>query len=154
MAEDLLYFKNKEGKYVPVSFEKIATDDWNDKIVVIRVGSKDDPASKEDAVQLTHELEDLEVLGEIHASYLILDFGINFDIYGDLDELKDKNVCVWIEEGDDLSKLGEMAKEAKSALRKAFNKVIMLPTPLTVEKYAEINEIKKRLGVVKKRRGR
>lgn len=153
MADDMLYFKNGDD-YIPVSFEKIATDDWNDKIVVIRVGSKDEPATKEDADQLTRELEDLEVLEEIHASYLILDFGINFDTYENLDELKSKNVCVWIEEGDDLSKLGEMAKEAKQALRKAFNKVVLLPSPLTVEKYAEINEIRKRLGVVKKRRGR
>jgi len=153
MAENL-YFKNGDGKYLPVSFDKIATDDWNDKIIVIRVGSKDDPATKEDADQLTQDLEELEVLGEIHASYLILDFGIDFDTYGNLNELKDKNVCVWIEEGDDLSKLGKMAKEAKQALKKAFNKVVLLPTPLTVDKYAEINEIRKRLGVIKKRRGR
>lgn len=153
MAENL-YFKNADGKYLPVSFSKITTDDWNDKIIVIRVGSKDDPGTKEDADQLARELVDLEVLGEIHASYLILDFGINFEPYGNLDELKDKNVSVWIEDGDDLSKLETMAKEAKKALKSVFNKVILLPTPMTVEEYAEINEIRKRLGVVRKRRGR
>ena len=151
---DNLYFKNGDGKFLPVSFDKVATDDWNDKIIVIRVGSKDDPGTKEDADQLAHELKDLEVLGEIHASYLILDFGINFEPYGNLDEIKNKNVSVWIEDGDDLSKLGEMAKDAKEAMKDVFKKVILLPAPLTVEKYAEINEIRKRLGVVKKRRGR
>jgi|GEM_PF-6350998 hypothetical protein len=151
---DELYYKNSDGKFVPVSFNKVITDEWDDKIVVVRVGSKDDPATKEDADQLTLELEDLEVLSSVHASFLILDFGVDFEVYGSLEELKEKNVYVWIKGGDDLSKLGDMAKEAKAALKNTFNKVVLLPTPLTVNKYAEINEIRKRLGVIKKRRGR
>lgn len=147
------YFKNSRGKYLPVDFKSINMDDWDNKMIVVRVGSDDVPATKEDAEQVATEMQDLDALSTVHASYLILDFGIDFEVFDDIEKLKNKNVCVFIRSGDDLAQLGESAREAKRALSDHAKKAVVLPTPLTVDQYAEINEVRKRMGIVKKRRG-
>ena len=149
------YFKNKRGEYVPVNAEQVVSKDWGGKIVVVKVGSDENPAPEEELVGVHDGLDQATVIGMLpETSFLITSFAIDFKILGGIEELKRQCVAVRVTGDDDLSKLGGLQKDAKEQLRGKAKKVAILPTPLSVDDYYEVMKIKQRCDLRRSRRGR
>jgi hypothetical protein len=149
------YIKNRNGEYVPIDFKKIVTKDWENNLIVVRVGTDEHPASESDATRTLDSLHDVDTLDDLeNSSFLITLHNIGFEILGSLKEIGEKYVLVKVTGDDDLSKLEDLQKDAKRQLRGKTKKVVIMPTPLTVDEYKEIKEIKDRVDNRKKRRGK
>jgi hypothetical protein len=149
------YIKNSNGGYVPVSFKKIITKDWENQLVAVRIGSDENPADDSEVEQTLGAINDADALDSLeNTSFLVTLHNLEFEVIGNLREVAEKNIIVKITGGDDLSKLGILQKEARKQLRGKTKKVVFLPTPLTVNDYKEVMEIKRRCDTRKSRRGR
>lgn len=148
-----LYIKNSKGEYTPISIDKVITKDWDNQLVVIRIGTDEHPADQSEAEDAVRELNNADVLDNIRTSFLVTLYGVDFEILGSIKEVGDKYVGVRITAGDDLNKLGALQQEAKKQLRNKTKKVIILPAPLSVSEYKEVMDIKHRCDIRKQRRG-
>jgi hypothetical protein len=149
------YVKNNDGRYVPVSFKKIITKDWENQLIAVRIGTDENPADDSEVEQTLGAINDADALDDLeNTSFLVALHNLEFEVVGSLKDVGEKNVAVRITGEDDLSKLGTLQKEAKKQLRGKTKKVVFLPTPLTVNDYKEVMEIKRRCDTRKSRRGR
>lgn len=149
------YMKNRNGEYIPIEFKKIVSKDWENNLVIVRVGTDEYPAEESDANRALDSLHDADALDELdNISFLITLHNIGFEVLGNLREIGEKYVLVKVTGDDDLSKLDDLQKDAKRQLRGKTKKVVIMPTPLTVDEYKEIKEIKDRVDNRKKRRGK
>ena len=149
------YTKNSKGEYLPVEFEQVISKDWNNKMVIVRVGSEGRPATDQELEETQENLDNAAVLKALpNTSFLITSYAIGFDILATLDDLKDQCVAVKVTGDDDLSKLGGLQKNARDALKDKAKKVAVLPTPLSVQDYYEVMQIKRRCDLRRSRRGR
>ena len=89
-----------------------------------------------------------------NTNFLITAHNIDFAILSSVDDLKRQKVLVHAKVGDDLSKLGDLQKEARKQLRQMGVNTTILPTPMSVDEYYEVMKIKKRCDIRKNRRGR
>jgi len=148
------YTKNSDGKYIPVSFKQIITKDWENKVVVVRIGSDEFPADQEEIEQTLDAINDADALDSLeNTSFMVTLHSLQFEILGTLKEVGEQCVAVRVTGSDDLNKLGELQKEARKQLRGRTKKVVTLPTPLTVNDYKEVMEIKRRCDTRRSRRG-
>lgn len=149
------YMKNNKGEYLPVEFDQVISKDWNNQMVIVRVGSDERPATDQELEETQENLDNAAVLKALpNTSFLITSYAIQFDILATLDDLKKQCVSVRVTGDDDLSKLGGLQKHAKEALKGKTKKVAILPAPLTVEDYHEVMQIKRRCDLRRSRRGR
>lgn len=149
------YIKNSKGEYIPIEFKDIAAKEWSNKLVVLRVGSDENPAPESEIDQTFKGLKGADALRKLeNCSFLITGHTLNFEVLGELKELGEKYVAVRVATDDDLSKLGALQKKAKEQLRGKTKGVVFLPTPLTVSDYKEVMEIKQRCDNRRNRRGR
>jgi len=148
------YTKNDQGKYIPVSFKQIVTKDWENKVIVVRVGSDELPADKDEVEQTLDAINDADALDSLeNTSFLVTLHSLQFEILGTLKEVGEKFVAVRVTGNDDLNKLGDLQKEARRQLRGRTKKVVVLPTPLTVDDFKEVMEVKRRCDTRRSRRG-
>ena len=150
-----LYVKTSKGEFKPVSFKEVAVQKkWEDQLVVVKIGSDGNPAN-ESEINLVHEsFNQLEVLdGLNNVSFILVPYSIDFEVLSSLKDIKDKYISVRVTDYDDLSKLESLQKQAKNSLRGKAKKVVIMPTPLTVDEYKEVMDIKKRCDIRKQRRG-
>ena len=149
------YTKNNKGEYLPVQFEQVISKDWNNQMVIVRVGSDERPATDQELEETQENLDNAAVLKSLpNTSFLITSYAIQFEVLDSLDGLKKQCVSVRVTGDDDLSKLGGLQKHAKDMLKKKAKKVAILPTPLSVEDYHEVMQIKRRCDLRRSRRGR
>lgn len=149
-----LYIKTRQGDFVPISFENVVTKDWEGKLIVIKVGSDDNPADAETEEQTLRGLEEADALGDLEdTSFLVTRHSLNFEILGSLKEIENKYIAVSVTGSDNLSDLGDLQKRAKKQLRGKTKKTVILPTPLTVAEYKEFKEVKARCDHKRDRRG-
>lgn len=149
------YTKTKNGKYVPITFKKIITKDWENKLVAVRIGSDEYPANESEIEETLDSLNDADALEMLeNTSFLISLHSLNFEVVGSAKEIGEKYVAISVTGSDDLSKLGSLQKQAKEQLRGKTKKVVVLPSPITVEEYAKVKEVLKRLEVRRSRRSR
>lgn len=149
-----LYVKNSQGEYLPVSFKTVVTKDWDGKLIVIKVGSDDNPADAEVEEQTMQGLSEADALGDLEdTSFLVTRHSLSFEILGSLREIGDKYVSVAVTGSDNLSDLGDLQKRAKKQLRGKTKKVAILPAPLTVAEYKEVMDVKRRCDNRRNRRG-
>lgn len=149
------YTKNSKGEYLPVEFEQVVSKDWNNQMVIVRVGSEGRPATDQELEETQENLDNAAVLRTLpNTSFLITSYAIGFELLASLDDLKHQCVAVKVTGDDDLSKLGGLQKSARDALRDKAKKVAVLPTPLSVQDYHEIMQIKRRCDLRRSRRGR
>ena len=148
------YTKNSDGNYTPIEFKQIATKDWENKLIVVRIGSDNCMASESEIEETLDCLNDADALENIdNTSFLITMHGISFEVLGNLKEIGKKCVSVKITGDDDLSRLGNLQKSAQEQLRGKTKKVIIMPTPLTVDDYKEVMDTKKRCDTRRGKRG-
>ena len=149
-----LYVKNSKGEFKPISFKEVVPQNWDDKLIIVRVGSDENPANDNELDLIYESFNRAEVLENLNnTSIILVPYTIDLEVLSSLKDIKDKCVSVRVTEYDDLSKLESLQKQAKSSLRNKVKKVVILPTPLTVDEYKEVMEIKKRCDIRKQRRG-
>jgi len=149
-----LYIKTKQGDYVPISFKSVVTKDWEGKMIIVRVGSDDNPADADTEEQTLGGLAEADALGDLeHTSFLVTRHSLSFEILGSLKEIGEKQIVVSVTGSDNLSDLGDLQKRAKKQLRGKSKKVIILPAPLTVAEYKEVMDVKRRCDNRRDRRG-
>lgn len=149
------YTKTGKGKFIPITFKDIITKDWENKLVVVRIGSDEFPAEESEVEETLEGLSDADALEALeNTSFLVSLHNLDFEILGSLKEIGEKNIAVKIAAGDDLSKLGSLQKQAKAQLRGKTKKVVILPTPITVEEFAKVKEVLKRVEIRRARRSR
>ena len=149
-----LYIKTQQGDFVPVSFETIVTKDWEGKLIVLKVGSDDNPADAEVEEQTLRGLEEADALGNLEdTSFLVTRHSLTFEVLGNLSEIEEKYIAVSVTGSDNLSDLGDLQKRAKKQLRGKTRKVVILPAPLTVAEYKEVMDVKRRCDSRRNRRG-
>lgn len=149
------YIKNSKGEYTSIEFKDMVPKEWSNKIIVVRVGNDDCPAP-ESEVEITYKaLKGANSLRKLeNCSFLITIYPLEFEVLGDLKEIGEKYVAVRVTSDDDLNKLGSLQKMVKEQLRGKTKKVVILPTPLTVDGYKEVMEVKQRCDTRRNRRGR
>jgi len=148
------YMKNADGKYIPISFKQIITKDWENKLIVVRIGSDECPAEESEIEETLDSLNDADALESLeNTSFLITMHSLSFEVLDSVKDVASKCVAVKVTGDDDLSRLGKLQKKAREQLRGKAKKVVVLPTPLTVDEYNKIMDIKKRCDTRRSRRG-
>lgn len=151
----VFYTKNSSGDYVPIEFKKICSDDWHNKLIVVKIGENGDKVPESEIEEVFAGLNDADALGSLdNTSFLITLYNLDFQALESVKDIGEQYVTVRITGDDDLAKLGTLAKRAKEELRGKVKKVVLLPTPLTVNEYKEVMEIKQRCDTRRNRRGR
>jgi len=154
MSASEFFMKNKEGKYIPISFKQILTKEWENKLIVVRIGSDECPASDSEIEETLDSLNDADALESLeNTSFLVTMHSLSFEVLENVKEVGKKCVAISVIGSDDLSKLGSLQKNAREQLRGKTNKVVVLPAPLSVDKYKEIMDIKQRCDNRRSRRG-
>ena len=150
-----VYIKDEvSGNLIEASFDEIISKDWDDKLIVVKVGSDMHPATPPEVMKVFDELEDADALDDLKdASFLVTSHSMDFEVLGNVNEIANKNILIKVTGEDNLSKLGELEKDARAALKPLVKKVYMMPAPITVDEYKELMEIKRRRDIVKNRRG-
>lgn len=147
--------KNSKGEYYPVSFQKVVSKDWENKLIMVRIGTDENPAEEKEVNEMYDSLNGADAVESLDGtSFLVTTYEVNFEILGSSREIENKCVAVRVESGDDLSKLGDLQKKAKEQLRGKAKKVIIMPTPLTIKEYKEVMDVKRRCDTRRNRRGR
>jgi hypothetical protein len=149
------FIKNRKGAFVPVEIGQVLSRDWAGKLVMVRVGTDENPAPEDELQGVNDSLDTATVIEMLpETSFLITSYAIDFTVLAGLEELRKQCVAVRVTADDDLAKLGGLQKDAKDKLRGKARKVVVLPTPLTVEDYHEVMKIKERCDLRRSRRGR
>lgn len=152
---DNLYIRNSNGRFVPISFKSIAVQEWEDKLIVVKLGSDEFPASEEDEEEVYEVIGKSDVLEELKGtSYIITKHNITFEVLDTLKNIQESAILVRINSTDPHHKLKELEKEIKEQFKDKTKKVIFLPAPLTFQEYTEISEIKRRCDLRRSRRGK
>lgn len=147
-----LYVKNSKGKMVPVDISSVINKNLDNHLVIVRVGTDELPASTKD-VDLTEssfaEASVLEDLGNI--SVIVTPYQLKLELLTQ-EEIEDKSLCIQIESGEDISGLEDNIKSMYRRLKNKFHDITILPTPLTIKEYREVESTLKRCKMRKKRR--
>lgn len=150
--EDNLYFKSNE-KYIPISFKKIVTKNWDKSLIFVKVGDKNEPVKDNELQEVLDDLNKSDALLDLNATFLVSTNKLEFELLGKLSDIKNKHICVNIKNTDDVSEINEIKKIIKKFL-KPYTNVITLPVPITLEEYKDILKIKERRDTRRQRRGR
>jgi hypothetical protein len=151
---DDLYVKDDEGNYVPVTLEVASSRDLADKLIVVTVGSDEEPASIETLEYVQKRFIQSKVIIEAmkrskDANLLILPHIIKLELISRRD-LDTKTVCIRLNTDDDIQNLPELRDQLKDTIRKD---VVILPAPLSLSEYKEVKAIKDRVRIRKQRNG-
>lgn len=149
------YIKNKSGDFVPVDFKQVSIKNWENKLILVSIGTAGDQVPESEIEETANSINSATALMKLeNTSFLIAPYNLNFEVLGSLDEISKQYISVRIAADDDLSKLGSLQKNAREQLRGRTKQVVVMPTPLTVEEYKDVMEIKKRCDTRRTRRGR
>ena len=150
-----LYIKNEHGEFVPIKIERVMGNDWDGKIVLIKLGDEFVKASEKEEEMMYKAMQESDALGDINATFVITSYKVDFEVLGSASELQDKCILIKVDQSDNLSPLGDLQKKAKKLLRecKVGNKSVTLPAPLTVREYKDVMEVKRRCDIRRDRRG-
>lgn len=149
-----LYVKNDKNEFVPIKIDSIMSKDLNNHLVIVRVGNDEQAASLEDLDLTASSFSKADVLDELdNVSVIITPYQINIDLV-DEREIDEKSICVQITSGEDISALDEATKQIYKRLKKNYNNITILPTPIKLKEYKQVKDTLKRCEMRKKRRTR
>lgn len=147
------YIKNKNDEFLPVELSHYLSKDLADRLIIVRVGTDQHPASMNDLDETEESFNQADVLNDLeNVSLVITPYQIDVDAVNQ-EELEEKKVTVQISSGEDIGMLEEAVKKLYKKLHKKLN-LVVLPTPLKVRDYMQIRDILKRCDIRKKRRSR
>ena len=146
------YIKNKEGKYLSVELSSIINKDLDNRLIIVRVGTDDHPASMSDLDVTEESFRQADIINDLDVSVILTPFQIEVGVEHK-ESLEDKCIYMQISSGDDIGMLEEhLRKMYKNLSRK--HEVSVLPTPLKVKDYKKVKDILRRCKIRKERRGR
>ena len=146
------YIKNKEGKFLPIELNSIINKDLDNRLVIVRVGTDDHPASMSDLDVTEESFRQADIINDLDVSLILTPFQIDVDaIYKE--DLEDKYIYMQISSGDDIGMLEETLKKMYKKTRRK-HEVAILPTPLKVKDYRKVKDTLRRCKIRKDRRGR
>ena len=146
------YIKNKEGNYLPIELKSIINKDLDNRLIIVRVGTDEYPASMSDLDVTEESFSQADIINDLDVSVILTPFQIDVDAVRK-DELEDKCIYMQISSGDDIGMLEEALKKMYKSLRRK-HEVAVLPTPLKVKDYKKVKDILRRCKIRKDRRGR
>ena len=145
------YIKNGEA-YISVDMKSIISKELNDKIVVMRIGTDESPATMKDIDIVEETLSSTNVLkGLDNVSIILTPHQIEVDLLSQ-SEQEDKSICLQISSGDDIGSLEKSMQAMYKRLRKRFKGVTILPSPLKIKDYNHFVETMKRSVIRRNRR--
>lgn len=148
------YMKTRTGDFLPVELNSYFTKDLNGKLVIVRVGTDEYPASMSNVDETWESFRRADVLNDLEdVSIIVTPFQIDIGAVNDKDELEDKTLYLQITSGEDMGGLSEAIKKIYKRLSKKFKTVIM-PSPLNLREYKKVRDILKRSEIRRERRGR
>ena len=149
------YIKNGKGEYIPVEFKQTSIRDWENKLILVRIGKDGDQIPESEIEETSSSINGADALMRLeNTSFLIAPYNLSFEVLGNVEDIGKQYVSVRVTADDDLSKLGSFQKNVKEQLRGKSKKAIILPAPLTIEEYKEVMEVKQRCDTRRNRRGR
>ncbi len=148
------FYIKSNGKFIPVEVKDVFSKDFEGKLVLMKVGTDANPVPNDELVDIQDKFSDPYILDMLDdTGFLITTFEVQVEVLSDLETLKDKKVTVQISRAD-LSKVDWLKTNVIKQLKREVKEVYMLPSPITLEEYQEVIQIKKRSDLRKKRRGR
>lgn len=147
-----LYMKNKKGEFIPIGVNSVLNKDMNNRLIVIRVGSDELPATPEDLNETLRSFSNADVLELNDVSIILTPYQITLEVLDESD-VSNKSVCLQITSGDDIGMLEEQLRRIYKRLKKKHSNITILPTPLKVSDYRQVQDTLKRCKLRKDRRG-
>jgi len=148
----VLYKKNSKGEYIPIEFKEICTSEWNNKLVVVKIGESGQTIPESEIEESWGALNDADALNKLHnTSFLITPYNLSFEAI-DKGELSKQCVLIKIKEDEKVNNLQYFQKYIKDHLKNFAGKTITFPSALSLKEYNEIMEIKRRCEF-RRRRG-
>lgn len=147
------YVKNQEGKYLPIELNSIITKDMDKHLLVVKVGTEQNPASVADLKVTEESFRQADIMDDLDVSIILTPYQIEIGAINE-EELEEKNLYLQITNGDDIGMLEESVKQMYKSLRGKYNNVVVMPTPLKVKDYKKTKETLKRCEIRKNRRSR
>lgn len=147
------YIKNNKGDFLPVELSSIMSKDLNNRLVIVRVGTDEYPVSMSDLELTVESFSSAGVLQELsNVSIIVTPYQIDV---GTINKSELENKCIYIQiiSGDDISALDEEIKELYRRLNKNFD-VAILPSPMTVKDYRQVQDTLKRCQIRRDRRSK
>lgn len=151
---DELYVMDNKGSFIPIRFDVAAPKDLDNKLIVITVGSNNEPATNETLEYVQKYFKNSKsIIDSMRRSgssnLLILPHTIKLELVSK-EDIDKKTICVQIESSDDISNFEELKHQIKTSVRKD---VVVLPSPISIKEYKEVKEIQQRLKIRKNRNG-
>lgn len=147
-----LYIKNKKNEYLPIDINSVLNKDLNNRLIIIRVGTDEHPASPEDLNETLRSFSNADVLELNDVSIVLTPYQIALEILDEAD-IENKSICLQITGGEDVSMLEEQIRRIYKRIKKQNSNVTILPSPLKVKDYRQVVETLKRSQLRKERRG-
>lgn len=147
-----LYIKNKKNEYLPIDINSVLNKDLNNRLIIIRVGTDEHPASPEDLNETLRSFSNADVLELNDVSIVLTPYQISLEILDEAD-IENKPICLQITGGEDISMLEEQIRRIYKRIKKQHSNVTILPSPLKVKDYRQVVETLKRSQLRKERRG-
>lgn len=149
-----LYIKNKKGEFVPIQLSSVINKDMNHRLVIIKVGNEHQKATEADLDKTEESFSKADVINGLDdISLIITPYQIDISIE-DKSKMDDKNIYIQIASGDDVSFLEEQTRHIYKKIKKAFDNVVILPSPLKLKDYKQVKEVLKRCSIRRERRAR
>lgn len=84
-----LYMKDQNGNYLPVKFEKMVTKEWEGCLVLVSVGTEENPATSQDEDEVLEAIGgcDFEGIND-NVSFVVTSRKIDFKNLGPIENLK------------------------------------------------------------------
>lgn len=148
------YIKNSRDEFVPIKIDKILNEDINDHLIIARVGSDENPARMSDVDLAEVMFRDSSVLKALNnVSIIVTPYQIDVDLI-DYNELDNKKLSIQVSSGDDITILDTATKIMYRRLKKHYGDVVIMPSPLTLKDYRQVQDTLKRCKMRKNRRVR
>lgn len=146
------YIKTKGDKYVPIELSSIINRDLDNRLIIVRVGTDEHPASMSDLDVTEESFRQADIINDLDVSVILTPYQIDVGVVRK-EELEDKCIYLQISSGDDIGMLEENIKKMYKSLKNR-HEVKILPTPLKVGDYRKVKDILRRCKIRKDRRGR
>ena len=101
---DTFYKKNEKGEFIPVTFNSVDVKDFKDKVVIVTIGSEENPAPYSEIDSFRSMLYDNFPTDDLdNTSFFIMSHQVEFEVLGKSDEIKNSCISVRVTENDDLT---------------------------------------------------
>ena len=148
------YIKNKKGEFVPIVLSSIINKDLNNRLVIVKVGDENHRATENDLDRTEESFAKAEVINDLdNVSLIITPYQVNISVE-DKSNMEDKNIYIQISSGDDITVLEEQSRKLYKKLKRNFENVVILPSPLKLKDYRQVKEVLKRCKIRRERRAR